>query len=349
MSGRSRLSGRSLGGADPCNCSGLELQAEIDDHSRPQCLPRRFRGGAHARRRAGRRRRGGALPPRQALGGLSVARRSPIACARPASRLSDVDHIAVNQDSRANLLRKLGYVLLNSARSRHGARPAPEPAKRDRGPGTAWRRRFPARPFAARFTTSSIISRICPRPFTSRRSRRRSSSRSMASAISPALPGASGAARTSRSTAACTFPHSLGIFYQALTQYLGFPHYGDEYKVMGLAPYGQPALHGRDAQDRAAEAGRRLRARSHLFPPSPGADVPINGTAARPNSAICSRPRSRSCSGRAAQPDDPLEDRHRDIARSVQAMYEEAFFHLIGALQQRYGLDRSSRSPAAAR
>src|SRR5262249_40896526 len=35
------------------------------------------------------------------------------------------------------------------------------------------------------------------------------------------------------------FPHSLGIFYQALTQYLGFPHYGDEYKVMGLAPYGR--------------------------------------------------------------------------------------------------------------
>src|SRR5215472_293059 len=34
------------------------------------------------------------------------------------------------------------------------------------------------------------------------------------------------------------FPHSLGVFYQALTQYLGFPHYGDEYKVMGLAPYG---------------------------------------------------------------------------------------------------------------
>jgi len=34
------------------------------------------------------------------------------------------------------------------------------------------------------------------------------------------------------------FPHSLGNFYTALTQYLGFPHYGDEYKIMGLAPYG---------------------------------------------------------------------------------------------------------------
>jgi carbamoyltransferase len=38
------------------------------------------------------------------------------------------------------------------------------------------------------------------------------------------------------------FPHSLGIFYQAITQYLGFPHYGDEYKVMGLAPYGRPSF-----------------------------------------------------------------------------------------------------------
>ena len=39
-----------------------------------------------------------------------------------------------------------------------------------------------------------------------------------------------------------TFPHSLGIFYQATTQYLGFKNYGDEYKVMGLASYGKPNL-----------------------------------------------------------------------------------------------------------
>src|ERR1700676_3193658 len=36
------------------------------------------------------------------------------------------------------------------------------------------------------------------------------------------------------------FPHSLGLFYSAVTQYLGFPKFGDEYKVMGLAAYGQP-------------------------------------------------------------------------------------------------------------
>ena len=36
------------------------------------------------------------------------------------------------------------------------------------------------------------------------------------------------------------FPHSIGFLYSAITMYLGFPHYGDEYKVMGLAPYGEP-------------------------------------------------------------------------------------------------------------
>jgi len=37
---------------------------------------------------------------------------------------------------------------------------------------------------------------------------------------------------------------------------------------------------------------------------------------------------------------DALDDRHRDIARSVQSMYEEAFFHLIGRLSERYGLEQ---------
>jgi carbamoyltransferase len=36
------------------------------------------------------------------------------------------------------------------------------------------------------------------------------------------------------------FPHSLGLLYTAVTQFLGFPRYGDEYKVMGLAAYGTP-------------------------------------------------------------------------------------------------------------
>ena len=43
-----------------------------------------------------------------------------------------------------------------------------------------------------------------------------------------------------RLTGEVGFPHSLGVFYTAFSQYLGFPKYGDEYKVMGLASYGEP-------------------------------------------------------------------------------------------------------------
>ena len=63
------------------------------------------------------------------------------------------------------------------------------------------------------------------------------------------------------------------------------------------------------------------------------------GRAAHPNLAICSRPSLEALLGPRRAPSDPLEDRHRDIARSVQAMYEEAFFHLIGRLHERYGLN----------
>jgi predicted NodU family carbamoyl transferase len=60
------------------------------------------------------------------------------------------------------------------------------------------------------------------------------------------------------------FPHSLGIFYQALTQYPGFPHYGDEYKVMGRSVWstGSPRC---DAEDCLSKTRRNLQARSRIF------------------------------------------------------------------------------------
>jgi carbamoyltransferase len=61
------------------------------------------------------------------------------------------------------------------------------------------------------------------------------------------------------------FPHSLGIFYQALTQYLGFPNYGDEYKVMGLAPYGEPRFMAEMRQIVALEADGTFRLNLDCF------------------------------------------------------------------------------------
>ena len=90
----------------------------------------------------------------------------------------------------------------------------------------------------------------------------------MASAISRRLPGVSG--RIGRNAAIdiegrVHFPHSLGVFYQALTQYLGFPQYGDEYKVMGLAPYGSPEYLPALRQIVKIKNGSRFEIDTHYF------------------------------------------------------------------------------------
>ena len=67
---------------------------------------------------------------------------------------------------------------------------------------------------------------------------------------------------------AIAFPHSLGLFYSAVTQYLGFLKFGDEYKVMGLAAYGEPEQ--LDAVPRyRARKGRRLSTRARILYASP--------------------------------------------------------------------------------
>ncbi len=134
------------------------------------------------------------------------------------------------------------------------------------------------------------------------------------------------------------FPHSLGIFYQALTQFLGFPHYGDEYKVMGLAPYGKPSYLEamREIVKLEADGGYRLnldyfRHHKEKVEYEWENGVPVVGQLY--SDAL------ESLLGPARAADEPLEQRHRDIAHSIQAMYEEAFFHLLNHLHAQYGHD----------
>ena len=132
------------------------------------------------------------------------------------------------------------------------------------------------------------------------------------------------------------FPHSLGVFYQAFTQYLGFPHYGDEYKVMGLAPYGTPAMLAQLRQIVSLKSdgsfALNLRYFRHHIE-----EVPFHWLSGSPDVEDSFSPHLEELLGPRRRPDEPLEARHFDLARSVQAMYEEAFFHLIAAVQQRTG------------
>lgn len=132
------------------------------------------------------------------------------------------------------------------------------------------------------------------------------------------------------------FPHSLGIFYEAMTRYLGFPHYGDEYKVMGLAPYGQPTqLDKMRKIVRLKSDGSFELDLSYFTFHKEG--VTYQWTDGQPVMSDPFSPKLLDLLGPRRAKDEPLSQEHRDLARSVQAMYEEAFFNLLDVVQPRHG------------
>ena len=134
------------------------------------------------------------------------------------------------------------------------------------------------------------------------------------------------------------FPHSLGLFYTAITQYLGFPRYGDEYKVMGLVAYGEPTLTKEIERVVPARGGSfelDLRYFRHL---RDGVDMTWDG--GEPVLGDVFTPALEELLGPRRHRQDELEQRHKDIAASVQAVYEKRLFSLVRELQKRTGLDR---------
>ena len=133
------------------------------------------------------------------------------------------------------------------------------------------------------------------------------------------------------------FPHSLGLFYLALTQWLGFPHYGDEYKVMGLAPYGQPTQMSKMRQIvRLGERGRFELDLDFFRHASEG--VSMVWESGEPRIGRVFSEALEEFLGPPRGPAAPLEQDHKDVAASVQQMYEEAFFHLLDHVHEKAGL-----------
>jgi carbamoyltransferase len=250
-------------------------------------------------------------------------------------KLSDVDHVAYNQNSRANLGRKIVYLLtkrpdlklvFNRLRTRRSRAEIPSLLEQAL-PGQKMR----ARLHSVEHHTAHLSSAFHVSPFDE------------AAVISvdgfgdfSSAAWAVGSGGNITIKGRVYFPHSLGIFYQALTQYLGFPHYGDEYKVMGLAPYGRPSLVDsmRKIVHLLPDGGFKLDL--HFFRHH-RENMPFQWANGSPEFGDLFSPALDELLGPRRLPDDPLEDRHRDIARSTQAMYEEAFFHLLNALQKDCG------------
>jgi len=134
------------------------------------------------------------------------------------------------------------------------------------------------------------------------------------------------------------FPHSLGIFYSALTQFLGFLHYGDEYEVMGLAPYGEPNYLEPLREVVSIQPDGSFRLNLKFFRHHIG-NVSYTWQDCAPEVGTVYRRALVDLLGPPRQPDEPLEQKHKDIAHSVQATYEKAFFALLQALHKRHPSD----------
>ena len=251
-------------------------------------------------------------------------------------QLDDVDHIAVNQNNRANLARKIGFLITNPPEMGLVLERIRNRRKRE-GVPELLAKAFPSQNFRGIFHNiehhfAHLSSAFHVSPFEQ--------------AVIVSIDGFGDFSSAAWGVGnGCDlsvemrvhFPYSLGVFYQALTQYLGFPHYGDEYKVMGLAPYGRP-IH--------LDAMRKI---VRLLPDGSfnldlayfvhhKTNVPHQWTNGSPEVGNLFAAALEELLGPRRMPADPIEDRHRDIARSVQAMYEEAFIHLLRSAQTKHGL-----------
>lgn len=250
--------------------------------------------------------------------------------------ISQVDHIALNQDSRAHLLRKLHYfissrpdvaLVLERLRTRRRREGVPEMLGRA----------FPGQDFRGsvhhiEHHLSHLSSAFHVSPFE----RAAVVSVDGFGDFSSAAWGM-GADREITVEGRVFFPHSLGIFYQAITQYLGFPHYGDEYKVMGLAPYGKPSRMNemRNIVRLLPDGGFELNLKYFRHHRE---RVSFEWVGGSPEFNNLFTPDLEGLLGPSRSPREPLQQCHHDIARSAQAMYEEAFVHLLTTVQKRTGL-----------
>ena len=122
------------------------------------------------------------------------------------------------------------------------------------------------------------------------------------------------------------FPHSLGLVYSAFTDYSGFRINSGEYKLMGLAPYGEPkyadAILGKMI-DLKLDGSFRLNLDYFNF---------LQGT------TMTNERFHKLFGGPPRRPDEPLESRHMDVARSIQAVTEEIMLRLARHARNLTGL-----------
>jgi carbamoyltransferase len=134
------------------------------------------------------------------------------------------------------------------------------------------------------------------------------------------------------------FPHSIGIYYTAFTQLLGFPHYGDEYKVMGLAPYGEPKYVEKLRKVIKWKEGGLFELDLSYFRSATQGFIAYENNIPIVPSLFGSKMEDEF--GPARKKEEPLTQDHKDLAASVQRFTEETIFHILKGLHKRTGINK---------
>ncbi len=124
------------------------------------------------------------------------------------------------------------------------------------------------------------------------------------------------------------WPHSLGVFYTAICQYIGFDRYGEEFKVMGLSAYGKPSFMPLMRQLVHFDPRLGIRLDLSYFRHHRGEELEsiADGMVCLPS---LYGPKLEAELGKARHRNEELTDRERDLAASMQLRYEEVFLQMV--------------------
>lgn len=130
------------------------------------------------------------------------------------------------------------------------------------------------------------------------------------------------------------FPNSLGYLYTAITMLLGFTHFGDEYKIMGLAPYGTPR-YIQEFREIVRLEGSRIVLNPQYFKISLSSLCKIDDKGV-PHVQACHTPAMEELLGFSPELLEDSTGYMADVAASLQQRTEEIIMGLLAALHQRY-------------
>lgn len=264
-------------------------------------------------------------------------------CLREAGiTLNAVDQIAIGRDPRAKFLRKMRYLLLHPGGSWHAVIDRLKNARKV----SSLEEEF------CKMDSSLDKSKIRQKIISVEHHRSHLASAFFASPFQEAallsIDGSGDFTTTMTGVGQDTkikvldsvdFPHSMGLMYTAFTQLLGFPHYGDEYKIMGLAPYGRPLY-----VDKLREVIRftddGLFRLDLAFFRSAKEGTIFYGKDNVPQVPPLFSPQMEAAFGPARAYSDELTQYHKDLAASVQRITEEVIFYMLEHLHKKTGLQQ---------